>query len=90
MILYYATPKRNLDGIRKHGLDPKRATGKVKGVWLHTESRKPWAILHIIKRHDLQSFDDVILMQCDIPRSQLTLRGWACGQPTASLTIFKW
>ena len=51
MILFHATPKRNLDSIRKHGLDPKRATGKVKGVWLHTESRKPWAILHIIKRH---------------------------------------
>ena len=58
MILYHATPKRNLDGIRKHGLDPKRATGKVKGVWLHTESKQALAILHTIKRHGLQSFDE--------------------------------
>ena len=75
MILYHATPKRNLDSIRKHGLDPKRAAGKVKGVWLHTESRKPWAILHTIKRHRLQSFDDVVILKCKIPRSKLTRRG---------------
>ena len=81
MILYHATPKRNLESIRKHGLLPKRATGKVKGVWLHTESRKPWAILHIIKRHRLQSFDDVVLLKVSIPRSQLTRRQrslWTC------------
>ena len=81
MILYHATPRRNLDSIRKHGLQPQRATGRIKGIWLHTQSKTPWAILHTIKRHRLNSFDDVVILKCKIPRNRLTRRWrglWTC------------
>ena len=74
MILYHATPKRNLDSIRKLGLQPNLATGKIKGVWMHTASKTAWAILHTIKRHRLNSFDEVVILKCEIPRSKLTRR----------------
>lgn len=74
MILYHATPKRNLEQIEKQGLDPNRATGEIKGVWLHTQSKTAWAILHTIKRHGLQSFDDVVILKCNVPRRYLTRR----------------
>ena len=81
MILYHATPRRNLASILESGLDPKRATGKIKGIWLHTASKTPWAILHTIKRHKLNSFDEVVILKCKIPRSRLTRRWfglWTC------------
>lgn len=46
MILYHATPTRNLDSIQRDGLDTMRSTRKIKGVWLHTASKNPSAILH--------------------------------------------
>ena len=51
MKLYHATPKRNLDRIQATGLDPNRSTGKEAVVWLHTQSRREWAILHVLQRH---------------------------------------
>ena len=55
MILYHATPKSNLKSIEANGLQPRRSTGKIKGVWLHTASRRHWAILHTMKRHRTES-----------------------------------
>lgn len=89
MILYHATPKRNLDSIRKHGLLPTRTTGKVKGVWLHTESRKPWAILHTIKRHNLKSFDDVVLLKVKVKRSAVTRRQRGLWTTDSVITDFQ-
>lgn len=74
MILYHATPKRNLEQIERQGLDPNRATGKIKGVWLHTASKSAWAILHTIKRYDLKTFDEVAILKCNVPRRYLTRR----------------
>lgn len=93
MILYHATPKRNLSSIQKHGLLPRYATGEIKGVWLHTESRKPWAILHIIKRHNLHAFDDVVLLKVKIPRSRLTRRWrglWTTDTPITDVEVVDW
>lgn len=89
MILYHATPKRNLESIRKDGLQPTRAAGRIKGIWLHTKSKQPWAILHTLKRHQLQSFDEVILLEVSIPRSQLTRRWrglWTCDSVIRTFT----
>ena len=84
MILYHATPRRNLESILATGLQPNLASGKIKGVWLHTASKTPWAILHTIKRHRLNSFDEVVILKCKIPRSRLTRRWsglWTCDTP---------
>ena len=89
MILYHATPTVNLESIQRHGLLPSKAQGNIKGVWLHTESRRAWAILHVIKRHDLTAFDDVVLLKVNVQRSDLTRRQrgiWTTDKP---ITIFE-
>ena len=47
MKLYHATTAKNLDSIKAVGLDPNRSLGAKKLVWLHTASRREWAILHV-------------------------------------------
>lgn len=74
MILYHATPRRNLDSIRENGINPEFSQGKRKAVYLHTASRSAWAILHTLQRHRLQFFDDVSILQVNIPRGRLTRR----------------
>lgn len=60
MLLYHATHKHNVDGIRKHGLDPSRATGKRKAVWLHDEDLWTWAINHVCDRHKWERSEIVL------------------------------
>lgn len=74
MRLYHATPKANVDSILQHGLLPSRAEGKIKGVWLHTHSKREWAVLHTQKRHSILDMDDIVLIEVNIPRSRLTRR----------------
>lgn len=88
MILYHATPKRNLASIQQNGLDPDRASGQIKGVWLHTTSKTAWAILHTIKRHGLQSFDDVVLLRVNVTRSKLTRRWRGLWTTNEAITDF--
>lgn len=73
MILYHATPKSNLESITANGLDPALAIGKIKGVWLHTKSKTPWAVLHTANRHSI-STDDVVVLEVEVPRKHLTRR----------------
>ena len=73
MKLYHATLKSKLDSIFAEGLDPRCATGKMKVTWLHTKSKRHWAIAHAQKRHKC-NLDDVVLLQMSIPRSQLQKR----------------
>ena len=73
MILYHATLKRNLDSIRKKGINPEFARGAEKVIWLHTRSKTEWAILHTQKRHKCP-LDDIAVLSVQIPRSKLTRR----------------
>ena len=59
MILYHATPKSNLKSIEANGLQPRRSTGKIKGVWLHTASR----------RHKSQ---EIALLEVNVSRRHIT------------------
>lgn len=74
MRLYHATPKSNVEGILTEGLLPSHATGKIKGVWLHTHSKREWAVLHTQKRHRILDSDDIVVIEVDVPRSHLTRR----------------
>ena len=73
MRLYHATPKHNLESIKAEGLDPNRSQCKKKEVWLHTKSRREWAILHTVARHKCD-ISEVIIIAVDVPRSKLKRR----------------
>ena len=91
MKLYHATPKANLDSIRTAGLDPNRAKGQIKGVWLHTESKQSWAILHTMQRHDC-GIDDVVLLEVNLSRTDLTRRWrglWTCAEKIHDFTVIE-
>jgi hypothetical protein len=54
MRLYHATPARNLASINRRGLLTAKSKGKLPVVWLHTISRREWAILHTRQRHGVK------------------------------------
>ena len=81
MILYHATPRKFLQSIIDNGLDPNRAVGRIKGIWLHTASKRSWAILHTQRRHKTL---DVVVLECKVSRRHLTRRWrglWSCAVP---------
>lgn len=82
MKLFHATSVSNLESIQAEGLDPGRSKGKMRVVWLHTMSRREWAILHTQQRHNC-SLDEIVLIEVDVPRSKLCRRWrglWTCDQ----------
>ena len=86
MILYHATPKSNLPSIEANGLQPHQSKGKIKGVWLHTESKRHWAILHTQRRHKSQ---EIALLQVKVSRRHLTRKQRGLWYATVSITEFK-
>lgn len=87
MKLYHATLKSNLESIRTEGLDPNRSKGKEVVVWLHTASRRDWAILHIIQRHKCE-VSDVIVIEVSVPRPKLRRRWRGLWSTALTLTEF--
>lgn len=73
MLLYHATSRENLPSIQTHGLLVSKAdpTARLKGVWLHSKSNSPWAILHTQKKHKAH-LEDVVLIEVQIARTKLT------------------
>ena len=88
MKLYHATTTSNLESIKAEGLDPNRSLGKEAVIWLHTQSRRDWAILHIINRHKCQ-VDDVAIFEVDVPRSKLRRRWRDIWTTSETLTDFQ-
>lgn len=76
MRVRHATKRQNVSSIVKEGLRPDLCKGKIQAVWLHTQSKSAWAILHTQKRHKV-SMDDIVILEIEIPRSWL--RRWAKG-----------
>ena len=63
----------NLDSIRKHGINPEFSQGKEAVIWLHTASRKHWAITHVQKKYKV-TLDDVVIIEVNVPRGKLKKR----------------
>ena len=84
MILYHATPKANLDSIRKHSINPDYSQGKEACIWYHTKSRRHWAILHTSKRHGI-SLDDIAIITVQIPRRRLKRRRFGLWTTTETI-----
>ena len=87
MRLYHATPKRNIDSIKAVGLDPNRSRGAKKEVWLHTASRREWAILHTVARHKCE-VSEIVIIAVDVPRSKLRRRWRGLWTTTDAITEF--
>ena len=87
MKLYHATPKANLESIQSEGLDSNRSHGKEKVIWLHTASRREWAILHTTQRHKCD-VADVIIIEVEIPRSKLRRRWRGLWTTPETITEF--
>ena len=86
MTLYHATPQKHLASIKAEGLDPVKSTGKRKEVWLHTKSKREWAVLHTQRRHKTQ---EVVVIAVEVSRRDLTRRWrglWSCA---VSITQFE-
>lgn len=88
MRLYHATPRSNIESIKATGIDPSYSQGKIIAVWMHTKSRREWAILHTQRRHKT---DDIIVIEIEVPRDKLTRRGkglWSCPEIVADFRSF--
>lgn len=72
MRLHHATPRRNLRSIARHGLLTAKSKGKMPVVWLHTKSRRDWAMLHTMKRHRTS---EVAILSVDVPCTSIKRAG---------------
>ena len=88
MKLYHATPKKNLSSIQATGLDPNRSKGKESLVWLHTQSRTEWAILHTTERQKCD-VSEVVIIEVDVPRTKLRRRWRGLWTTPETLTNFQ-
>src|SRR4051812_16520367 len=68
--LRHATPVRNLASINRRGLLCSKSQGRRKVVWLHTDSKSSWAVLHTVRRHGGR-VQDVVILEADVPRGWL-------------------
>ena len=70
--LFHATTRQNLPSIQANGLLVSKAdaTARIKGVWLHSASQRPWATLHTVRKHTAQ-LDDVVVLEVRVPRASL-------------------
>ena len=88
MKLYHATPKANLQSIKANGLDPNHSRGKEKVIWLHTASRREWAILHTARKKRV-GFDEIVIIAVDVPRMKLKRRWRGLWTTPETLTEFQ-
>jgi hypothetical protein len=70
MLLFHATPARNLNSILRGGLLTSKSRGKLPAVWLVSPSKSSWAVLHVIKRHGGR-VESTVVLEVDVPRSWL-------------------
>lgn len=62
MILYHLTPAKNVSAVLKYGLDPRKAKGKIKGVWLATLPES-YAIAEHIATHQSCELNDLVRLE---------------------------
>jgi hypothetical protein len=70
MRLYHATLARNWTSIRTQGLLCGLSQGKMRVVWLHTEDRSAWAMLHTVRRHGGR-VEDVVVISVEVGENAL-------------------
>jgi hypothetical protein len=94
MLVRHATPRKNLKSITRTGIDPTYSKGKRLDCWFHVPSKSSWGVLHTVRRHGGKA-EDVVIVECDIPRAWLTRRAkglWSCTKiipPTRFRRVFQ-
>jgi hypothetical protein len=63
-VLLHTSPRRNLRSIFAHGIQPHRAPGKLKVVWLTERRLAGWARSHVAKRHQVLPCEVAVLEVC--------------------------
>lgn len=71
LTLYHCTPRRNLRGIRRGGIDPAYARSNTERSYYVTAGAIDWAIPHVAMRHGVDE-REVIVLECRVPRKWLT------------------
>lgn len=67
--LYHVTP--NMDDIDYEGrIRTDKAQGTIKAIWLVAETKIPWAVAHVSKRHNVASFECYVY-EVKVPRKWL-------------------
>src|SRR5262245_5161901 len=66
----HATPRGNVESIRRRGLLVSKATGRRRCVWLHTPSNTAWAIEHVAARHGVD-VAEVVVLRVNVRRADL-------------------
>ncbi len=80
VLLRHATRKQVLPSVRRLGLLCRFSRGKLPVVWLASESKTPWCLLHVVKRHGGR-VEDVVVIELSVPRRWLRRsrrRIWYC------------
>lgn len=74
---YHWTPRSNLASIASHGLDPERASGKLRVVWSCEAERVLWAVGHVARHHECAP-DDMVLLRIRVDGVPTKPSSWPC------------
>ncbi len=90
MLLFHATPARNLAGILKAGLLCSKSQGRLPVVWLCVSSKRSWGLLHTIRRHGGRA-ESTVILAVSVPRRWLrrsSRKGlWICPRDVSANRI---
>lgn len=71
MMVYHATPSKNVDSILSQGLLLRCARSGARRVWFHSFAGRSWSVSHVSKRHGVER-DEVVVMKVHVPDHWLT------------------
>lgn len=55
--LYHVTLRSNLPSIRREGIVPQKALGRIQAVWIASEGLVPWVIQHLASQRGWKPSD---------------------------------
>lgn len=73
MRVFHVSLRRHHGSIVRLGIDPMYSRGKMMVSWFVTERMLPWAILHVMKRHQVP-LSEVIAFECLVDKKHLSKR----------------
>jgi len=85
---YHVTHRDRVADIIEDGLDPLKARGKLKAVWLCSSARLTWAIAHVSANHDWPIIKLRVLSVHADPRNIKTWRWRGIYISTLSLPVY--
>lgn len=81
---YHVTARRNLKSIRKEGICPWYAKGKLQASWYVRVGRIHWAMRHVSERHGIP-LDELVVIRVNVSLNLFVNRGG--GKYTLSFPV---